>query len=152
MASDFTENVYLPRAMLENTPSRQRGLPAEEESKLRRFGCELIQEAGLLLKMSVKFDFLSLNEHFDFIRVILKLAFKLSSVFSPWTGFDSRPQVAIATAQVLLQRFYFRASMYELNIKVRHVKKRVFSFWVRLIFPILCLQRPPNTYSGVLDT
>jgi hypothetical protein len=48
---EFTQNVYIPESMLENTPSRQRGLQADQEYFFRRFGCELIQEAGILLKM-----------------------------------------------------------------------------------------------------
>jgi len=36
---------------LENTPSRKDGLNEEVESNLRIYGCELIQQAGILLRL-----------------------------------------------------------------------------------------------------
>ncbi|KAI9104818.1 cyclin-like protein [Phlyctochytrium arcticum] len=64
-------NPILTLPQLENSPSRQDGLSAEHERELRVFGCELIQSAGILLRL---------------------------------------PQVAMATAQILFQRFYYVAS------------------------------------------
>lgn len=62
------ENCLLPEAKLTDTPSRQDGLDRQTECELRVLGCELIQTAGILLKL---------------------------------------PQVAMATGQVLFQRFYY---------------------------------------------
>lgn len=62
------ENCLLPEAKLSDTPSRQDGLDRQTEYDLRVLGCELIQTAGILLKL---------------------------------------PQVAMATGQVLFQRFYY---------------------------------------------
>ena len=45
------ENCLLPPERLENTPSVQDGLDAEVEAQLRFFGCELIQSAGILLRL-----------------------------------------------------------------------------------------------------
>lgn len=65
------ENCLLPEAKLTETPSRQDGLDRQTEIDLRILGCELIQTAGILLKL---------------------------------------PQVAMATGQVLFQRFYYSKS------------------------------------------
>lgn len=65
------ENCLLPDAKLEQTPSQNDGLDRQTEIDLRILGCELIQTAGILLKL---------------------------------------PQVAMATGQVLFQRFYYSKS------------------------------------------
>lgn len=65
------ENCLLSEAKLTETPSRQDGLDRTTEIDLRILGCELIQTAGILLKL---------------------------------------PQVAMATGQVLFQRFYYSKS------------------------------------------
>ncbi|XP_073978378.1 cyclin-L2 isoform X2 [Rhodnius prolixus] len=64
-------NVLLPDDKLVNTPSRLDGMEPDTETDLRVLGCELIQTAGILLKL---------------------------------------PQVAMATGQVLFQRFYYSKS------------------------------------------
>jgi len=66
------ENCIFPPEMLDETPSMKDGLDRDTENDLRRFGCELIQISGLLLRL---------------------------------------PQVAMATGQVILQRFYYIKSM-----------------------------------------
>ncbi|KAK4878121.1 hypothetical protein RN001_010627 [Aquatica leii] len=66
------KNQLLPEDKLETTPSQSDGLENEIETDLRIYGCELIQTAGILLKL---------------------------------------PQVAMATGQVLLQRFYYSKSL-----------------------------------------
>lgn len=65
------ENSLVPEDKLISTPSSQDGLDSETETDLRILGCELIQTAGILLRM---------------------------------------PQVAMATGQVLFQRFYYAKS------------------------------------------
>lgn len=45
------QNVLVPHELFENPPSRVDGVDAETEMKLRLFGCELIQEAGILLQL-----------------------------------------------------------------------------------------------------
>ncbi|XP_057655462.1 cyclin-L1 [Diorhabda carinulata] len=66
------KNQLLPEEKLSPTPSQLDGLGIDTETDLRIYGCELIQTAGILLKL---------------------------------------PQVAMATAQVLLQRFYYSKSL-----------------------------------------
>lgn len=66
------KNQLLPEDKLETTPSQTDGLENDIETDLRIYGCELIQTAGILLKL---------------------------------------PQVAMATGQVLLQRFYYSKSL-----------------------------------------
>ncbi|KAB0791244.1 hypothetical protein PPYR_03044 [Photinus pyralis] len=66
------KNQLLPDDKLETTPSQTDGLENDIETDLRIYGCELIQTAGILLKL---------------------------------------PQVAMATGQVLLQRFYYSKSL-----------------------------------------
>ncbi|KAF7239315.1 Cyclin-L1 [Varanus komodoensis] len=65
------ENCLLPDDALRFTPSMGSGLDAETEAQLRVTGCELIQAAGILLRL---------------------------------------PQVAMATGQVLFQRFFYTKS------------------------------------------
>ncbi|EPQ58403.1 cyclin-like protein [Gloeophyllum trabeum ATCC 11539] len=62
---------------IQNSPSRQDGIPAELEEDLRAYGCKLIHQAGILLKQK---------------------------------------QVAVATAQILFQRFWFVTSMKQFGI------------------------------------
>jgi hypothetical protein len=62
---------------LNNTPSRKDGIDAETEILLRIYGCEIIQEAGILLRLSVFFPLLLLliPKPTDFVCVlkVLKL-------------------------------------------------------------------------------
>ncbi|KAJ8320186.1 hypothetical protein KUTeg_001773 [Tegillarca granosa] len=73
------DNVLIPEDKLSPTPSLQDGLDSETEMDLRIIGCELIQTAGILLKL---------------------------------------PQVAMATGQVLFQRFYYSKSFVKHNMEV----------------------------------
>lgn len=45
------ENVLIPDDKLSPTPSMQDGLDLDTETDLRILGCELIQSAGILLKL-----------------------------------------------------------------------------------------------------
>lgn len=45
------QNCLLPEEKLNSTPSHLDGLDAETETDLRILGCELIQTAGILLKL-----------------------------------------------------------------------------------------------------
>ncbi|TDH74086.1 hypothetical protein CCR75_009566 [Bremia lactucae] len=65
-------HVVLPTSSLSRSPSNEDGVNPDIEVLHRFFGCELIQEAGVLLRL---------------------------------------PQVVMATAQTLLQRFYYRKSL-----------------------------------------
>ncbi|XP_023934310.1 cyclin-L1 [Bicyclus anynana] len=64
-------NCLLPDSSFKETPSQSDGLDIETETDLRILGCEMIQIAGMLLKL---------------------------------------PQVAMATGQMYLQRFYYSKS------------------------------------------
>ncbi|KAG6618672.1 ania-6a type cyclin [Phytophthora cinnamomi] len=64
--------VVLPASVLARSPSLADGVPQDVERLHRAFGCELVQEAGVLLRL---------------------------------------PQVVMATAQTLLQRFFYRQSL-----------------------------------------
>ncbi|XP_014666909.1 PREDICTED: cyclin-L1-like [Priapulus caudatus] len=72
------ENSLVPPEKIECTPSAQDGLDSATEMELRILGCELIQTAGILLKL---------------------------------------PQVAMATGQVLFQRFYYAKSFVKHNME-----------------------------------
>ncbi|XP_015117044.1 cyclin-L1 [Diachasma alloeum] len=72
------QNCLLPEEKLKSTPSHLDGLDAETETDLRILGCELIQTAGILLKL---------------------------------------PQVAMATGQVIFQRFYYSKSLVRHNME-----------------------------------
>ncbi|XP_031632440.1 cyclin-L1 [Contarinia nasturtii] len=73
------ENCLLSDNKLQETPSQHDGLDKETETDLRVLGCELIQIAGILLKL---------------------------------------PQVAMATGQVLFQRFYYSKSYLRDNMEI----------------------------------
>ncbi|KAM6500663.1 Cyclin-like protein [Amanita muscaria] len=62
---------------IDKSPSKEDGLPHEMEEDLRAYGCQLIHQAGILLKQK---------------------------------------QVAVATAQILFQRFWFVTSMKQFGI------------------------------------
>ncbi|XP_046743428.1 cyclin-L1 [Diprion similis] len=72
------QNCLLPEEKLNSTPSYSDGLDTETETDLRILGCELIQTAGILLKL---------------------------------------PQVAMATGQVIFQRFYYSKSLVRHNME-----------------------------------
>lgn len=72
------ENSLIPEGKLDQTPSHLDGLDLETEKDLRILGCELIQTAGILLKL---------------------------------------PQVAMATGQVIFQRFFYSKSFVRHNME-----------------------------------
>ena len=45
------DTFYLTEEQLENTPSRKEGIDEATETTLRIYGCDLIQESGILLKL-----------------------------------------------------------------------------------------------------
>lgn len=45
------DNFYVSKDDLAESPSRQDGITVEMEKEQRIYGCELIQEAGILLKL-----------------------------------------------------------------------------------------------------
>lgn len=75
------DDFYIADGELHNSPSRQDGVDEATETLLRRYGCQLIQEAGILLKYT---------------------------------------QIVMATAQVVLHRFYCRQSLMTYPVKVCH--------------------------------
>ncbi|KAI8989585.1 cyclin-like protein [Pilobolus umbonatus] len=77
MSRVLLNNPLASLEQLEVTVSRKDGISEELEEDLRNYGAELIESAGILLKL---------------------------------------PQVAMATAQVLFQRFFFMSSLKEFGI------------------------------------
>ncbi|KAH7096104.1 cyclin-like protein [Auriculariales sp. MPI-PUGE-AT-0066] len=70
-------NPLASREQIKCTPSSEDGIPWELEEDMRAYGCKLIQQAGILLKLN---------------------------------------QVAMATAQILFQRFWYVSSMKQYSI------------------------------------
>lgn len=94
------KNKLLPEEKLSPTPSQNDGLDIETETDLRIYGCELIQTAGILLKLpQVGFPI-----HF----LVFLLCFGVGGFVNV---FGRCLQVAMATGQVLLQRFYYSKSL-----------------------------------------
>jgi hypothetical protein len=60
MAFQQLENTYFTEEQLQNTPSRREGVEEAVENDLRIFGCDLIQKAGILLKLYDLFCFIGL--------------------------------------------------------------------------------------------
>ncbi|XP_035799442.1 cyclin-L1a isoform X6 [Amphiprion ocellaris] len=73
------DNSLIPEERLSPTPSMLDGLDLNTETDLRILGCELIQSAGILLRL---------------------------------------PQVAMATAQVLFQRFFYSKSFVKHSFEI----------------------------------
>jgi hypothetical protein len=84
-------------AQIEKTPSREDGIPVDMEEDLRAYGCKLVHEAGVLLRQYVVSFLLSRTE------TLIK---------------QDRKQVAVATAQILFQRFWYVSSMKHFGIGV----------------------------------
>ena len=91
-------SIVTPLATLsqvEQTASNEDGIPSNLENDLRTLGCQLIQQAGVLLKQYGSFLFIYLvNRNFR------------------------RNQVAMSAAQVLFQRFWFVSSMKNFGVLV----------------------------------
>lgn len=88
------ENPILPKEIISNTPSKADNLADEIENDLRITGCKLIQISGILLRLPQVCRIKSFYEKFIFLK------FHFSFVV----------QVAMATGQVLFQRFYYSKS------------------------------------------
>jgi hypothetical protein len=80
LCNSAVDNFYLSDEELTDSPSRKDGISEEQETTLRAYGAQLVQEAGILLRC---------------------------------------PQAVMATAQVLLQRFYCKRSLKAYNVQVR---------------------------------
>jgi hypothetical protein len=50
------DNFYLTDDELQNSPSRKDGIDEATETTLRIYGCDLIQESGILLKLYFLFS------------------------------------------------------------------------------------------------
>lgn len=55
------DNFYLPEEQIKNSPSRKDGIDEATETTLRIYGCDLIQEAGILLRLYPSFLLLCLR-------------------------------------------------------------------------------------------
>lgn len=97
------DNCLLPPEKLQNSPSAEHGLTAVTEEQLRVQGCEMIQVAGILLKL---------------------------------------PQVAMATGQILFQRFFYCKSF------VKHCAEMVAMACVHLASKI---EEEPRRVRDVLN-
>ncbi|KAJ8412191.1 hypothetical protein AAFF_G00144580 [Aldrovandia affinis] len=97
------DNCMLPPEQLERSPSAEQGLPPHTEEQLRTQGCELIQAAGILLRL---------------------------------------PQVAMATGQILFQRFFYCKSF------IRHCAETVAMACVHLASKI---EEEPRRVRDVLN-
>ncbi|KAJ9545487.1 hypothetical protein OSB04_025194 [Centaurea solstitialis] len=81
------DTFYLTDEQLQETPSRKDGIDEATETTLRIYGCDLIQESGILLKLY------------------------------PCGNLIIIPQQVMATGQVLFHRFYCKKSFVRFNVK-----------------------------------
>ena len=51
------DTFYVTDEQIANSPSRKDGIDEQKEMTLRLFGCDLIQESGILLRLYVSFFF-----------------------------------------------------------------------------------------------
>lgn len=101
------ENCLLSDNKLQETPSQQDGLDKETETNLRILGCELIQIAGILLKLP------QVNQNIQLIiRIIFLLKYLFLAryiVYSIYINFRSR---------WLLDKYYFNDFIIRSHISV----------------------------------
>ena len=122
------DTFYPPAERLHDSPSRRDGVDEPAEAALRAHGCQLVQEAGILLRLypplnpsirtvPILFPSPSFSSSLRFRRIAARKP-PISVSVAP---FDSppRPQVAMNTAQVLLHRFYCKQSLARFSVKVR---------------------------------
>ncbi len=72
------DTFYVSHQQMLDSPSRRDGVDENVENLLRIYGCEIIQECGILLKLYVS---LSLSLSNFFVQVFWRLVHSLSSVF-----------------------------------------------------------------------
>jgi hypothetical protein len=93
-------------SQIEQTPSNEDGIPSTLEDDLRTLGCQLIQQAGVLLKQYAPFLFICT------------------------TPTLLRNQVAMSAAQALFQRFWFVSSMKYFGVLVSQDESSLFFFFL----------------------
>lgn len=126
------DTFYLTDEQLKKSPSRKDGIDEATETTLRIYGCDLIQESGILLRLypfCLQFIFLLLIllGNFIFLLYQLKRSFCGTECFDLYFQipfFDGyldcfRPQAVMATGQVLFHRFYCKKSFARFSVKVR---------------------------------
>lgn len=121
------DNSIVPEERLSPTPSMLDGLDLSSETDLRVLGCELIQAAGILLRMP------QVRGGCWGVAGVLCAGPTLPGGARTGPGapkmaagshlppiFLSLPQVAMATGQVLFQRFFYSKSFVKHSFEVSH--------------------------------
>ena len=117
------DNCIVPMERLLQTPSMKDGMSHDLETDLRIVGCEYIQSAGLLLRLP------QVSERVDML-------YSLFMPFFPSLSLPPPPpppppprlfsyttmKVAMATAQVLFQRYYYSKSFVKYHIQVLRIR------------------------------
>lgn len=152
------DNFYLTDEQLKDSPSRKDGIDEATETTLRIYGCDLIQESGILLRLypaSVLFYLLVLFRllQFTFYFWVLSFNFLVSYAvcwfhqsFVSFNHIVYRPQAVMATGQVLFHRFYCKKSFARFDVKVSSPcwvictkQKEREDFWLICVFVYLIL-------------
>eukprot|EP00850_Spirogloea_muscicola_P009143 SM000050S17068 [mRNA] locus=s50:757989:760403:- [translate_table: standard] len=96
------DTFYLTAERLRSSPSRRDGIGEEAEAQLRLYGCDIMQEAGILLRL--------------YPPPVDRCP---SPALLPYLdlGCTLRPQAVMATGQVLFHRFYCKKSFKRFNVK-----------------------------------
>ena len=90
------DTFYVTDEQLQNSPSRNDGIDETTETTLRIYGCDLIQESGILLKLYPSYDVVVLTLLFRFLvqcHAILS--------FVAWNKTLPNPQQPGATEPIL---------------------------------------------------
>ena len=75
------DTFYLTDEQLKNSPSRKDGIDEATETTLRIYGCDLIQESGILLRLYVVIFFLLYFSCYFLIKMQLVHAILISPIF-----------------------------------------------------------------------
>ena len=82
MISAAVDTFYLTDEQLHNSPSRKDGIDEATETTLRIYGCDLIQESGILLRL-YPFDnrYLSIVVYSIFVIILTSKNLAIDSLF-----------------------------------------------------------------------
>ncbi|KAG6478985.1 hypothetical protein ZIOFF_062435 [Zingiber officinale] len=105
------DTFYLTEEQLKSSPSRKDGIHEDTETTLRIYGCDLIQESGILLKLYPLPSFpMCVGSYFLFSYVWISFSCE-------YLNCSFRPQAVMATGQVLFHRFYCKKSFARFSVK-----------------------------------
>lgn len=113
------DNFYLTDEQLKDSPSIKDGIDEATETTLRIYGCDLIQESGILLKLYP--STVLIFSLFSIFKFLFQCPMQYAGSIVSFICVVYRPQAVMATGQVLFHRFYCKRSFARFDVKVSHL-------------------------------